>query len=159
MKIFPKETLKSSKSENAMSTGAKKKAHGPASRKKAELPEKKEISAAQIKEKLAANIETSELAKNKAIVSTKRLGESFLNDEVLKASPVMVKEEILQEKINEVNEKSDSPNTKDYLVKSDIHLNDPKDTNTQEKLKTVLTRGAFNFNPKERETLEKILST
>jgi len=51
-----------------------------------------------------------------------------------------------------------TPNTKDLTIKSDIALNDPKDTNTQEKLKSALTKGAFNFNPKEREALEKILA-
>ena len=49
------------------------------------------------------------------------------------------------------------PNTKNLTIKSDIAFNDPKDTNTQEKLKSALSRGAFNFNPKERAALEKIL--
>lgn len=67
-------------------------------------------------------------------------------------------DEVKVEKPEIAEEKADnSPNTKDFTIKSDIALNDPKDTNTQEKLKTVLSKGAFNFNPKEREALEKIL--
>jgi hypothetical protein len=50
------------------------------------------------------------------------------------------------------------PNPEGFVLKSDIAANDPKDTNTQEKLKSVLSKGAFNFNPREREALEKILA-
>jgi hypothetical protein len=46
----------------------------------------------------------------------------------------------------------------DHLLKSDVQLNKPDDPVTAEKLKSVLDKGAFNFNPKEREVLEKILS-
>ena len=45
---------------------------------------------------------------------------------------------------------------KDIL--SDVKLNDPKDPGTQEKLKSVISKGAFSFNPKERDVLEKILN-
>lgn len=41
---------------------------------------------------------------------------------------------------------------------SDVGLNDPNDPATVGKLKSVLTKGAFNFNPKEREALERILA-
>jgi hypothetical protein len=44
-----------------------------------------------------------------------------------------------------------------HLLMTDVKLNDPSDSNTQEKLKLVLRNGAFNFNSKEKETLEKIL--
>ncbi|MFG1593473.1 hypothetical protein [Halobacteriovorax sp. CON-3] len=40
----------------------------------------------------------------------------------------------------------------------DIAKNDPKDPATQEKLKGVLTAGAFNFSDKERDVLAKILN-
>jgi|SRR5690606_34293506 len=47
---------------------------------------------------------------------------------------------------------------KELSKPSDVGLNDPNDPATVGKLKSVLTKGAFNFNPKEREALEKILS-
>ena len=40
----------------------------------------------------------------------------------------------------------------------DIKNNDPSSVVTQEKLKTVLSTGAFQFNPKERAALKDILS-
>ena len=40
----------------------------------------------------------------------------------------------------------------------DIKKNDPNAPETREKLKTILSTGAFSFNPKEREALQKILS-
>jgi hypothetical protein len=45
-----------------------------------------------------------------------------------------------------------------HLLMSDVKLNDPNDPTTQEKLKSILSKGAFNFNPREREALDKILS-
>lgn len=45
----------------------------------------------------------------------------------------------------------------DHLLKSDVQLNSPEDPVTAEKLKAVLSAGAFNFNPKERDVLAKIL--
>lgn len=43
-------------------------------------------------------------------------------------------------------------------VKSDISTNDPNDPMTKEKLKTLLGKGAMNFDPKHREVLAKILN-
>lgn len=43
------------------------------------------------------------------------------------------------------------------LVNSDVKENNPSSPETREKLKTVLTSNAFNFNPQERENLERIL--
>lgn len=40
----------------------------------------------------------------------------------------------------------------------DIKNNDPNSEVTQEKLRSILKTGAFDFNPKERETLKNILS-
>lgn len=39
----------------------------------------------------------------------------------------------------------------------DIKNNDPNSKVTQEKLKKILSTGAFQFNPKEREALKDIL--
>lgn len=53
----------------------------------------------------------------------------------------------------EVEEEKEAPEKP-----SDVGLNNPNDPATVGKLKSVLTKGAFNFNPKEREALEKILA-
>lgn len=115
------------------------------------------MSASAIKEKLAAHVETSDTAKNMAVKKTQRLGENFMSDSI---KPIVDVVKVEAPKISEaaVEEEIKTPNTKDLTIKSDIALNDPRDTNTQEKLKSALTRGAFNFNPKEREALEKILA-
>lgn len=128
-------------------------------KKKSAAPVKKEMSASAIRDKLAAHVETSDVAKNMAIKNTKKLGENFMSDEI---KPVADMVKVEAPKLGKVEasaeEEIKTPNTKDLTIKSDIALNDPKDTNTQEKLKSALTRGAFNFNPKEREALEKILA-
>ena len=45
-----------------------------------------------------------------------------------------------------------------HVINSDIAANDPKAPETQEKLKQVLSNGAFTFNEKERSVLDKILA-
>lgn len=57
-------------------------------------------------------------------------------------------------------EVQDAEDSNDAEIKppSDVGLNDPNDPTTVGKLKDVLSKGAFSFNPKERETLEKILN-
>lgn len=155
MKIFQKE---SSVTSSASTQRAEPKTSGP-SKKKVAPPVKKEMSASAIKDKLAAHVETSDVAKNMAIKNTKKLGENFMS-ETIKPLVDTVSVEAPKLKKGEASETEEikTPNTKDLTIKSDIALNDPKDTNTQEKLKGALSRGAFNFNPKEREALEKILA-
>lgn len=158
MKIFPKDS--SSNSAPAARTSSSK-ADGP-SRKKAVAPPKKELSPSEIKEKLAAHVETSDAAKNMAAAkNSKKLGENFMSDNIKPiVEEVKVETPKLEkaEKAEKVEEEIKTPNTPNLTIKSDIALNDPRDTNTQEKLKTVLTKGAFAFNPKERDALEKILA-
>lgn len=154
MKIFQKDSSVNSKPVERASRSQEGK---PINKKKVAAPVKKEMSASAIKEKLAAHVETSDAAKNMAIKKTQRLGENFMSDSI---KPIVDVVKVEAPKISEaaVEEEIKTPNTKDLTIKSDIALNDPKDTNTQEKLKSALTRGAFNFNPKEREALEKILA-
>jgi hypothetical protein len=64
-----------------------------------------------------------------------------------KIPPVIVKEEFHSEEVS-----VETP------VKSDIATNNPKSPETQEKLKSVLSKGAFSFNPKERDALDRILN-
>lgn len=154
MKIFPKDSTANSSAPAQRATSSKE---GSPSRKKAAPAEKKEMSASAIKEKLAAHVETSDAAKNMAIKNTKKLGENFMSDTI---KPIVDTVEVNPPKLSkaEGDEEIKTPNTKDLTIKSDIALNDPRDTNTQEKLKTALSKGAFNFNPKERDALEKILA-
>jgi hypothetical protein len=154
MKIFPKDSSANSSAPAQRATSSKE---GSPSKKKVSAPVKKEMSASAIKEKLAAHVETSDAAKNMAIKNTKKLGDNFMSDTI---KPIVDTVSVDAPKLAkaEGEEEIKTPNTKDLTIKSDIALNDPKDTNTQEKLKTALTRGAFNFNPKEREALEKILA-
>lgn len=154
MKIFPKESSLNSATTNRPSES---KAAGP-SRKKSAAPVRKNLSDSEIKEKLAAHVQTSDVSKNMAIKNTKKLGENFMSDTI---KPIVDEVKVEAPKLGkeaQVEEEIKTPNTPNLTIKSDIALNDPKDTNTQEKLKVALTRGAFNFNPKEREALEKILA-
>jgi hypothetical protein len=81
-----------------------------------------------------------------------------MNEEA-KPIPKVVKDPEAAVASSEVEVEKEVNSVKDsHLLLSDVQLNDPKDSNTQEKLKTVLKNGAFNFNPREKETLEKILS-
>ena len=147
MKIFPvnsKPARENTKAETNISDGS-----GKISRKKISGSVKKDISVTEIKNKLAAHSQKSDTAKEVIISkNAKRLGEGFMNPEAIHANVAAVASD---------EEEVKTPNTKDLTIKSDIALNDPKDTNTQEKLKAALTRGAFSFSAKEREALEKIL--
>ncbi|MFA6238235.1 MAG: hypothetical protein WC635_12955 [Bacteriovorax sp.] len=107
--------------------------------------EKAPIGEKEIREKLAAHVETSNTAKSQLIKknNSQALGSGFMNGEV---KPKIVAEA----PVDSVKES--------HLLMSDVQLNDPTDTNTQEKLKSVLRNGAFSFNPKEKDTLEKILA-
>ena len=157
MKIFsptesnsPKEGVKSKKSSKSGSVASQKR---PAS------PEKQNVSDNEIREKLASHSEISNSAKSQMMQkNSKALGAGFMNEDI---KPVFIqpsesKDSKDLEESEESGKKADS--LKDsHLLLSDVKLNDPTDSNTQEKLKTVLKMGAFNFNPKEKEALEKIL--
>lgn len=115
--------------------------------KRSSLSDKPEVPEMEIRQKLAANVETSNSAKKQTLLkNSQRLGAGFMNEEL---SPAVIQSPKNDEDIIE---------QKDIMLKSDIHLNDPRSPETQEKLKTVLSTGAFNFNAKEREALDKILS-
>jgi hypothetical protein len=151
MKIFSPVPESAAKAE---SKSVKNEAKGPAMKKQAPAPEKKAISETEIREKLAAHVETSNSAKSKTIQqNSKQFGAGFMNAE-MKPEPIVAPP--AAEKTEEAKEETDSKDS--HLLKTDINLNDPKDPNTQEKLKTVLSKGAFNFNAKEREALDKILN-
>lgn len=146
MKIFsPQSQDRPSRPEKG-----EKPAKNGVSRKKVAPPERKQISASAIKEKLAEHVQANAAAKPKSPLETsQRLGEGFMNE-------TMVRPPIVAPTPAEITPEAEETK-KDIILKSDIAKNDPTDTNTQEKLKTVLSKGAFNFNPKEKEALERIL--
>lgn len=146
MKIFsPPENRKSK--EGATVDTSKKVSKG----KKRPAPLKSEISESEIRDKLAAHVETSNTAKSQILQkNSKALGAGFMNED---AKPVKIEAEV-----GKAGEEVKSDPVKDaHLLMSDVKLNDPNDPDTQEKLKSVLRKGAFSFNPREKETLEKIL--
>jgi hypothetical protein len=154
MKIFP--TQEASKTFGTKNTGDGNSIKKNGGGKKKPLPEKAPISESEIREKLAAHVETSNTAKSSVLKkNAQKLGEGFLNPEM---KPQQSRASANVSKIDPAAEESEEKSDDSHLLKTDINLNDPKDPSTQEKLKTVLSTGAFSFNPRERETLEKILS-
>ena len=165
MKIFPADSKPASRaSTKPTSKSENPSTEGKISRKKVSGPPRKEISESEIKKKLEAHSSNSDAAKDVVISkNAKRLGEGFLNPD---AKPIVVDEVRVEAPVKTIGEPAvaapeevKAAPAKVLDRKSDIDLNDPKDSNTQEKLKTVLTKGAFNFNAKEREALEKILGS
>lgn len=70
----------------------------------------------------------------------------------------------LQEKVKEKQLKSSpSPQNNEPMAKKegkpvgDVGTNDPNDTNTTEKLKSLLSSGAIQFSGKEQSVLQEIL--
>lgn len=112
-----------------------------------------------------ANKQTSEFMKEGPIQipKTSIIPEKVLNPPVteVKKEPVAVAE-VKKEPVAEAEVKKEPapehvvPND-DHLLVSDVSKNDPNSPETTEKLKSILSTGAFQFNEKEREALSKIL--
>ena len=140
MKIF---NDSSSNLRQSQSSEAKKQSRK--SGRRGDPVEKPHVSDRDIREKLATHVESSTTAKLKMKKNTQKLGEGFMNEN--KIPPAIVKEELQSKELSD-----------ETSVLSDIATNNPKSLETQEKLKSVLSKGAFSFNPKERDTLDKILN-
>jgi len=141
MKIFSPSQSNSPTEAVAVKKNVKGRRHDAA-------PLKKDVSDGEIREKLASHVETSNTAKSQVLQkNSQALGAGFMNESIKPGVLAKPPEE------NEDSLKNS------HLLLSDVQLNDPNDTNTQEKLKSVLRNGAFSFNPKEKETLEKILAS
>jgi len=157
MKIFP--TQETSRISDTRSTGEGESVKRKGKKKAA--PVKPSISETEIREKLASHVETSNTAKSGIMKkNAQKLGDGFMNPE---AKPLMKMEKPAMAEAKEpkaISEEAETEVSKGdaHLLKTDVNLNDPKDPATQEKLKTVLSTGAFNFNPREREALDKILN-
>jgi hypothetical protein len=96
----------------------------------------------------------------------KRLqGNSYMNAEVANKSipkppsqaDLAAKVESNKKTLKEVGTGEHVDGGAGHLLNSDITQNDPTAPETQEKLKKVISTGAFSFNEKERAVLEKIL--
>jgi hypothetical protein len=117
-------------------------------------PQKIEKSETEIREKLAVHREESNINKLNSLQNSKKMGEGFLNSEIKPPVIELNKDEKI---INKEEQNKEDPNTKDYLIKSDVGVNSPKDPLTKEKLKSILDKGAFNFSSKERDVLSRIV--
>lgn len=91
------------------------------------VKERQPLGKEEIKRKLDNYLEQEGVEKELRIKNSNKLGEGFLKS-----------------------------NAKELMI-GDVGKNDPRDTNTQEKLKSVLSKGAFSFNQNEKAVLEKIL--
>jgi|GEM_PF-763896 len=158
MKIFP--TQETSRISDTRSTGEGESVKRKGKKKAA--PVKPSISENEIREKLATHVETSNTAKSGILKkNAQKLGDGFMNPEM---KPAVKMEQSAATAAATAATKEEPDATPEvasgdaHLLKTDVNLNDPKDPSTQEKLKTVLSTGAFNFNPRERETLDKILN-
>ena len=140
MKIF-----NDSSSQVRHSRGSEEKKLSRKANRRGDPVEQPHVPDRDIREKLASHVESSNTAKKQMKKNTQKFGEGFMNED--KIPTTIVKEEFHSEEV-----KIESP------VSSDIATNDPKSSDTQEKLKSVLSKGAFNFNPKERDALDRILN-
>lgn len=142
---------------------------------KLEKPDKK-YSDSEIRRRITDHVEKSNTAKT--ITKAKNqplLGAGFMDEGVVNAQKQKQIEIEAQKKAeelsnpnaqkNEASAKEVSKENEKLTVSvgklekpSDVGVNDPNDPVTSSKLKSVLDMGAFNFNPKEREVLSRILN-
>jgi len=133
--------------------------HHNRSMKKAEIKQPS-LSASEIRQKVeehqtgraqkkvmvnTANKQTSEFMKEQPIEVPKT---SIIPDKALNPAEVIKEEPAVGEHVEP---------SKGHVLASDIAKNDPNLPETTEKLKSLLSTGAFAFNDKEREALSKIL--
>jgi hypothetical protein len=134
MKIFEK-SINQLEKNSAPSDGVSKKTGK--SKRNDQSNRTPKLSTSEVREKIGAHLELSRSSQEKAkLKNQEKLGAGFLNSE---------------------KENNTDPNFPDKIMRSDVGLNSPDDSNTKEKLKSALSMGAFNFNSKEREVLDRIL--
>ncbi len=138
---------------------------------KLEKPEKK-YSDGEIRQRITDHVEKSNTAKNMTKAKNQPLlGAGFMDEGVVNSQKQKLIEIEAQKKANELAnpnaKKIEAVSGEDEKVTinvgklekpSDVGVNDPKDPVTSSKLKSVLDMGAFNFNPKERDVLSRILN-
>lgn len=152
MKIFSQPERNKSSASEGPKKSSKNKGNNPKIRGQASV--KATLTEAEIRDKLATHVQTSNSAKSQVVKkNSQALGAGFMNPDAKTQVVKETSETPAESKTEESKSLKDS-----HLLLSDVKLNDPNDSNTQEKLKMVLSTGGFNFNPKERENLERILS-
>jgi len=129
---------------------------------------KKEFSDREIREKLSAHLNKSNSATTmNKIKKEELLGSGFLNEDVVnqkietqkvKSNEVIAKASELSGNANSAEGTKTTISVEKIEKPSDVGTNNPQDPLTANKLKSVLDMGAFNFNPKERDVLSKILN-
>jgi hypothetical protein len=118
-----------------------KKVKGKKSKAVIKKNEKPNLSAEQIRTKVAnKDVETDT---DKVEISSKAVSKKLFEFEDSNTKPSVAA-------TDEVKEKT-------HVLKPDVGLNDPSDPATVGKLKKLINTGAVQFNPKERETLSKII--
>jgi hypothetical protein len=151
----------------------RRKGSGPKKSKKSYRPPRENLSAEQIKARVAK--ETAPKAKKVDVNKGKQVS-TFMSDETKisrkainlqsqnKVKPtkeevkVSVQKKVVATSTPKKEEKAEAKSeTKDIMLQSDVKLNDPTDPNTRKKLKGLLTTGGFGWNEKERAALADIL--
>ena len=94
-----------------------------------ERPPKMNLSAQEIRDKVAKGLGKTSKEKVDLSNSGKKLGDSFMDNNPEGATPPV----------------------------GDISINDPNDVVTQEKLRGLVQKGGFNFSDKEKQVLAAIL--
>lgn len=111
--------------------------------KKGGRPPRENLSAQEIRERVAKGLGKDISDKTKLSNSGKKWGNSFMDNgtEGTKANA----------ENGEAAQASDKP-------VGDINSNDPNDAVTQEKLRDLVAKGGFNFSEKEKQVLAGILN-
>lgn len=162
MRVFS--TFDNRPADNDTSKRASKKKRGAKKGKQSYRPPRDNLSAEEIRAKVATK--TTKAARKKAANKTGKQVSTFMsvNTDVqkVKISPKAKAASTAANKVDAVKEpvietKQESKETKNIMLQSDIAANDPTDTNTQEKLRGLLSAGGFGWNDKERAALSEIL--
>ncbi len=115
-------------------------------------------------EELKKETQTKKFERAKKMNERRLQGNSYMNEEVAKQvipqprSQADLAAEMEAKKAEKAGAGEHVQAGEGHLLNSDIAANDPKAPETQEKLKQVLSTGAFSFSDKERAVLDKILA-
>ncbi|OUR98494.1 hypothetical protein A9Q84_03530 [Halobacteriovorax marinus] len=119
--------------------------------KKSYRPPREKLSAEEIRAKVAAKTAKPE---KKVVVKTGKQISTYMSlDNPAPRVDIRTKTETAKAAKGE----DVSKEKKDIMLHSDIAKNDPTNTNTQEKLRGLLSAGGFGWNDKERAALQEIL--
>ena len=135
-------------------------ADGPSKVKKSYRPPRENLSAEEIKSRVASKTQASKAKKIENL--TGKQTSTFMADTPdvkadLRTKPTTSNAVKGLGNPEEVEKKVGQTEEKKVLLHSDVDKNDPNDTNVQEKLRGLLGSGGFGWNEKERAALSEIL--